>query len=207
MKRYNYLLLKQFTESLRLSDIMKHQGISDFTADWVEIRRKIKGAGTSAVKIHSMKVDRKNDTVTFLFKSTPTYDSKAQAVNFPNTDSEKSVRSYTQQIMILDFFKWAQTKPGYNEKEMTWKEIKEILQVADVKLSCNCKSFQFQGMNAILTTFDASIYPEDRPPTYWNKWHDSNQFLCKHLDILLTSALNLYLSNMSSMINKYIKSK
>jgi hypothetical protein len=186
---------------------MKHQGVSDFTADWVEIRRKIKGAGASAVKIHSMKVDRKNDTVTFLFRSIPTYDSKVQAVNFPNTDSEKTVRAYTQQIMILDFFKWAQTKPGYNEKEITWKEIKEILQVSDLKLSCNCKSFQFQGMNHILTTFDAAIYPEDRPPLKWNKWHKDDNFICKHLDILLTSALNIYLSNMASMLNKYLRNK
>ena len=207
MKRYKYLFLKQFTENLRLSDIMKHHGISDFTADWVEIRRKIKGAGASAVKIQSMKVNRKNDTITFLFKSIPTYDTKAQAVNFPDTDSEKTVRAYTQQIMILDFFKWAQTKPGYNEKEMTWNEIKEILQVADVRLSCNCKSFQFQGMNYILSTFDASIYPEDRPPLRWVKFHKDDNFICKHLDILLTSALNIYLSNMTSMINRYLKSK
>jgi len=204
MKRYKYLILNRFTENLRLSDIMKHQGISDFTADWVEIRRKIKGAGASAVKIHSMKVDRKNDMVTFLFKSIPTYDNKAQAVDFPDSNSEKTVKAYTQQIMILDFFKWAQTKPGYNEKELTRQEIKEIFQVADIKLSCNCKSFQFQGMNHILTTFDASIYPENRPPLVWNKFHHDDNFLCKHLDILLTSALNIYLSNMASMMNSYL---
>jgi hypothetical protein len=192
-------------ENLRIVDLQKHAGTSDFTKDWVEIRRKILGTGAKTVKLKSMKVNRKKDYITFLFKSFPTYDKIVKAVDFPDTNKDKSVKMYTQQIMILDFFKLAETKPGYNEKELSRKEIKEILNVADVKVSCDCKSFQFQGMNHILTTFDASIYPELRPPKVWNKWHKDDNFTCKHLDMLLTQGLNIYLNNMTSMINKYLK--
>jgi hypothetical protein len=197
--------IRLIQENLRIVDLQKHAGTSDFTKDWVEIRRKIRGTGANTVKLKSMKVNRKKDYITFLFKSFPTYDKIVKAVDFPDTNKDKSVKMYTQQIMILDFFKLAETKPGYNEKELSRKEIKEILNVADVKVSCDCKSFQFQGMNHILTTFDASIYPELRPPKVWNKWHKDDNFTCKHLDMLLTQGLNIYLNNMTSMINKYLK--
>lgn len=204
-KKIPLLKIRLIQENLRISDLQKHAGTSDFTKDWVEIRRKIRGTGANTVKLKSMKVNRKKDYITFVFKSIPTYDTIVKAVNFPNTDKDKNVKMYTEQIRILDFFKLAQTKPNYEEKELTRQEIKEILKVADVQVSCDCKSFQFQGMNYILTTFDASIYPELRPPKVWNKWHKDDNFTCKHLDMLLTQGLNIYLNNMTSMINKYLK--
>jgi hypothetical protein len=198
-------IYKRIFEDLRLSDLKSHSGISSFTQKWQKDRQKIKGAGNKSVEIKSIKVNRKKDYITFIFKSYPTYTVFAKAVDFPNVEAEKRVKIYTQQIRVLDFFKWAETKPGYQEKEMSWKEIKEILEVANVQLSCNCKSFQFQGMNYILTTFDASIYPEFRPPQRWNKYHNDDNFTCKHLDILITSGLNIYINNMTSMVNKYLQ--
>jgi hypothetical protein len=198
-------IINKFDENLRIVDLQKHAGASDFTKDWIEIRRKILGTGAKTVKLKSIKINRKKDYITFVFKSIPTYDTIVKAVNFPNTDKDKNVKMYTEQIRILDFFKLAQTKPNYEENQLTRKEIKEILKVADVQVSCDCKSFQFQGMNYILTTFDASIYPELRPPKVWNKWHKDDNFTCKHLDMLLTQGLNIYLNNMTSMINKYLK--
>lgn len=204
-KKIPLLKIRLIQENLRIVDLQKHAGTSDFTKDWVEIRRKIRGTGANTVKLKSIKINRKKDYITFVFKSIPTYDTIVKAVNFPNTDKDKNVKMYTEQIRILDFFKLAQTKPNYEENQLTRKEIKEILKVADVQVSCDCKSFQFQGMNHILTTFDASIYPELRPPKVWNKWHKDDNFTCKHLDMLLTQGLNIYLNNMTSMINKYLK--
>ena len=192
-------------ENLRISDLKKHAGISNFTKPFMKDRQKIKGTGNKSVKLIKMKVNRRKDYITFVFKSTPTYTSTAIAVNFPNVETTKKVKSYTQEIRILDFFKLAETKPGYQEKEMIWKEIKEILNVSDVKLSCNCMSFQLQGFNAILTMFDAAIYPELRMPKRWNQYHKDDSFVCKHLSILITSGLNIYVNNMTSMINKYLK--
>jgi hypothetical protein len=199
------LVQEQLEENLRLSDLKKHAGISNFTKPFMKDRQRIKGTGARSAKIKSIKVNRKKDYITFTFTSEPTYTKTAFAVKFPDVEDKKKVRLYTQEIRILDFFKWAETKPGYIEKEMTPKEIKEILNVADVKLACNCFSFQFQGFNHILTTFDAAIYPELRPPKKWNKYHNDDSFTCKHLDLLISSGLNIYINNMTMMVNKYIK--
>jgi len=192
-------------EGLRISDLRKHSGISKFTDKWRLDRQKRKGSGAKSVKIIGMKVNRKQGYITFVFKSKPTYKSLMPAVAFPDKNKKKYVRAYTQEIRIVDFFKWAETKPHYVQYELTQKEVKEILQVADIQVACNCMSFQFQGMNYIVSLFDASIYPETRPPRKWNKYHNDDNFLCKHLDILLSQGMNIYINNMTSMINKYLK--
>lgn len=200
----NWINIK-LDEGLRLSDLRKHAGISKFTNKWRVDRQKKKGSGAKSVKIIGMKVNKKKDYITFVFKSKPTYNSLMPAVAFPDKEKQKNVRAYTQEIRILDFFKWAQTKPNYKQSELTPQEVKEILQIADIQVACNCMSFQFQGMNYIVSLFDASIYPETRPPQRWNKYHNDDNFLCKHLDILLSQGMNIYINNMTLMINKYLK--
>ena len=39
-----------------IADLKKHMGTSDFTKDWVEVRRKIVGAGNRSSKLKSLKV-------------------------------------------------------------------------------------------------------------------------------------------------------
>lgn len=193
-------------EDLHLKDFTKHSGASDFTKDWIEIRRKIVGAGNKSSKLHSIKVNRKKDYVTFIFKSKPSYKDSAVDVVDPSTLSTAShkARTYTEEIRILDFFKLAETKPGYEKSEMTLEEIKEILNVASIQTFCNCQSFQFQGMNYVSTLFDASIYPEYRAPKRWNKFHKDDNFICKHTSSIFNS-VKFWINPMSSMINKYLK--
>lgn len=205
MKRYKSKYIEKFSEELRLSDLKKHAGLSNFTDKWRKDRQKIKGQGSRSAKIKSMKVNRPKDYITFVFTSEPTYTNKAKAVNTNNFEINKNVTVYTQQIRILDFFKLAETKPGYKEKEMTKKEIKEILEVASVQIFCNCPSFHWQGMNHTVSMFDASIYPTNIPPKRWDDYHNDNNFVCKHLDLLISQGLNIFMNNMTSMINKYIK--
>jgi hypothetical protein len=190
-------------EDLHLSDFAKHTGVSDFTKRFMIDRRKLRGAGNINEKIKSLKINRKQDYITFVFKTAPTYKKKTQDVD-PNTFTLKNASLYEQQIQIVDFFKYAETKPGFIEKEMTWKEIKEVLEVCPIKIWCSCGSFEMQGINAVVTSFDAAIYPELRWPKRWNRVHNDDSFVCKHLDLLF-SAIDLFKSNMTSMINSYIK--
>ncbi len=206
LKRYKSKYIERFSEELRLSDLKKHAGLSDFTNKWRKDRQRLKGQGAKSTKIKSMKVNRKEDYITFVFTAEPTYTTKAKAVNTNNFEINKNVTIYTQQIRILDFFKWADTKPGYVEKEMTVKEIKEILEVANIQVFCNCPSFHWQGHNYnISSMFDASIYPTDIAPKHWNQYHNNDNFICKHLDLTISQALNIYINNMTQMINKYLK--
>lgn len=205
MKRYSPQYIEKFSEELRLSDLKKHAGLSNFTDKWRKDRQKIKGQGSRSAKIKSIKVNRPKDYITFVFTSEPTYTKKAKAVNTNNFEINKNVNVYTQQIRILDFFKWADTKPGFKEKEMTVKEIKEILEVCSIQIFCNCPSFHWQGHNYISSMFDASIFPTNIEPKHWKKYHNDDNFICKHLDLLISQGLNIFINNMTQMINKYLK--
>ena len=191
-------------EDLHLSDFVKHSGVSDFTKKFMKDRQRLKGAGNISAKIRSLKINRKKGYITFTFISKPTYTNKTKAVD-PNTLAFKNARAYEQHIRLVDFFKYAETKPGYKENELTWKEVKEIIQVCPIQVWCNCGSYEFQGMAYIDTLFDAAIYPEYRAPKRWNLYHNDDNFACKHLDILFTSGINLFIQNMTSMINKILK--
>jgi hypothetical protein len=190
-------------EELHLSDFTKHAGVSDFTKKFMLDRRKLKGAGNLNEKIKSIKVNRKADYITIVFKTVPTYNSKTNAVD-PSTLAFKKASVYEQEIRINNFFKYAETKPGYIEKEMTWAEIKEVISVCPIQVWCDCGSFEYQGMNAVVTSFDAAIYPEYRWPKRWDKLHNDDNFACKHLDLLFSS-IEFFKSNLTSMINKYLK--
>jgi hypothetical protein len=201
--------IEKLEEELHLADFKKHAGASDFTKDWIEIRRKIKGPGNKSAKLHSLKVNRKDDYVIFVFKSSPTYSGLEKSVNVKSMTWNGKVKAYTEMIKINDFFKLAETKPGYVEKEMTWKEIKEILSVAPISVSCNCGSFTYQGLSYYLTQLEGTIFPNNIEPKRWNKYHDKGNdigLLCKHLSMIFNS-IDFFLSNFTSMINKYIQGK
>lgn len=198
---------EELDENVTLSDLKKNIGASDFTKDWLEIRRKLVGPGNKSSKIKSMKINRKQGYVTFVFESVPSYfDKKVQVVDPSSLTLSKKAKKYREEIRFLKFFEWAQTKPGYKENELTNKEVREIFNVCDIQYFCSCGSFQFQGMNALSTILDGSIYPETRMPTRWADFHHGNSLTCKHLSMIFNS-MGLFLTNMTSMINKYLKSK
>jgi len=200
----NWITLK-LEEDLRLSDLKKHSGISDFTKRWKDERQGIKGAGNTSAKLIRMKVNRNKDYITFVFYSSPTYDLAARVVkpdsNF-KLNGEKPF--YTQEIRILDFFKWAETTPNYDEKSLTNEDVKEILNSASIQVFCNDPSFHWQGDNYIISQFNASIHPTSIAPKRWNQYHNDDNFVCKHLSLLLNS-IDFWLNPMTSMLNKYLK--
>jgi len=198
----------KFNEDLRLSDFQNHAGISNFTKKWKDERQGIKGAGNVSVRIVRLIVNKKRDYVTFVFYSAPTYDFTARVVK-PKSDFKINGKRpfYVQELRILDFFKWAKTTPGYKAaKYLSTDDLKDIFKVSSTKVFCTCPSFHWQGMNAIDSMFNASIYPTDIPPTQWRKFHNDDSFACKHLDILFSS-IYFWLSPMASMLNKYLKEK
>lgn len=201
---------KQFSEALRFSDLYK-SAMSAFTKDFAKETSKLMGAPTKHSKLVQFKVNKKQDYVTFLWvtERTPKYDDNfnTQVVN-PKTMTLQKDNLYTIEIRVLDFFKLLKTSPN---KPITNKDIEDVFKVADIKIWDDTPSFQFQGSNYILTTFDAAIYPETRPPKVWNtkiskygKTHNSNQFLSKHSAGIVTSIAFWY-PIMRQMIKKYLK--
>jgi len=202
----------KFSESLRFSDLMKMASLSPFTRDYNKETNKLMGNPTNHTKLKSAKFNIKKDYVTFIWKTkrTPKYPKghKMKAYD-PITKSLVPARQYTIEIRILDFFKLLNTSPT----DITNKDIEDVLKVADIQMFSSVPMFQFQGGNFNMTMFDASIYPEDRPPVYWNKvvskfgkTHDEKQFLDKHSAGVVNS-ISFYIPIMRQIIKSFMLKK
>ena len=229
MKIYRNVFVngKRFSEALRFSDLMKRVSMSPFTLDYNKEKNKLMGAPARNVKLVGMTIPQKkkrvkgDSSVTFIFRSNrtpkPEYKNKkiqiVDPLNFGLQDAAKDV--YTIEIRILDFFNLLNTNPN---KEITNKDIEEVLNVADVQIWSNVPAFQLQGMNYIMTMFDAAIHPEKRPPLRWNtlksrpiqgikgsggKQHNDNQFLDKHTAGIINS-IKFYIPQMRMKLKKYL---
>jgi len=198
---------QELQENLRLSDLTKNVGLSDFSAKFAKARRKKKGAGNKSAKLIEMRVNRKKGYITFIFLQEPTdlFDTK---VTKPPSMKLVPSNLYTQQIRILDFFKLLKTNPNFkNFKDVTIDNIKEVIKNADIKCHCDCPAQYWQGNTYNLSVLDGSIYTTNIPPKYWNKYHgDGNQIICKHLQLLFNSIF-FWLSPMASTVYKYLKNK
>lgn len=192
-------------ENLRIVDLQKHAGTSDFTYSFMKDRQKIKGAGNKSAKLVKIKVNKNKDWVTFVFLSEPTYTFNTKAVQLTTNDKRMKIDNlYTQQIRILNIFSLLKSNPNFKSfKEVTIKEIKEVLKSADVQVSCDDPSFWWQGDAWVLTQFDASIFPCDIEPKHWRKHHFDNNYVCKHLSLILNS-IDFYIPIMAGMIYKYL---
>ena len=212
---------KQFSESLRFSDLMKRASMSPFTRDYNKETNKLMGNPTNHTKLTGIRVNRKKDYVIFVWKTkrTPKYGkNKSMKIVDPKTFTLANGRIYTIEIKVMDFFKLLKTKPN---EDFTNADIEEVLNVADIAIWSNVPAFQFQGMNYHMTMFDASIYPENRPPKVWNdrvsrpiegisgsggKTHNEYQFLDKHTAGVINS-IKFFIPIMRQMIWKYINKK
>ena len=98
---------------------------------------------------------------------------------------------------------WLET---YNGEEVDEKMMKELLEVADVKLYDTTPAYQYQGFRYRLSQLGSSIYPETRPDNFWRSKHGSQGLLDKHFSQLLDSGtIQVFLNNMTSMLIKHCR--
>lgn len=192
-------------ENLRFTDLMKNAGMSSFTQDKRDVRNDVMpGTGESRyAKLLDVEIDEVNDNVTFTFE-TPVTDIYPDDYQFHMTNPDNDFvlnknpdEIYTMQFRILRFFEWLKTTP----EDITNKDIEDVLEVADVQVWCSCPSMHWQGMNYILSSFDASLNPTNIAPKFWNKYHNDDNFVCKHLGGLINS-IKFYIPQMRMMIKK-----
>jgi len=195
MKRYKSIY-KHFTEELRFSDLKKSAGMSDLTKDFRKERNKVMKPENITAKFIDTKIQGKDVMFEFLTEVTEKYPDGykwGEVEPDSNFDIKKpnSSKTYEMNLLVLDFFEWLDTTPD----KITNKDIEDVLEVANVKLWCNCPSFHWQGMNFIMSTFDASIHPTEIAPKFWNKKHMDDNFLCKHLGGLVNQ-IKFYIPQM-----------
>ena len=173
--------------------------ISAITQKYRNKRNRALGPENRTAKLVDVLVDVSHDTVTFVF-STPatkvpaqqTYPSEGYGLH-PNPSGR-----YIIAIEVTKFFSWLHTAP--EGATVTAKDIKDVLEVADVKLSSTSPSFFWQGMAWNLSQIDAAIYPVSIPPDMWGPRHFYS-LLDKHTYGVI-SQISFFLPIMANVLTK-----
>lgn len=200
-------------EWLTIDALKAPDSTSSFTKGKAGIRKKLYKGENVAAKLIQCEYDSSHDWMTFSWLTPATMKAHGSDYVCKTTDPLNGFKTkvnpselYTMQIRIIDFMKWLkQTRPeSMNGQPITWREIKEVLQVAYVQVSCDDPSWWWQGDAWYGTQLDASIYPCNIPPKKWNKVHDPVNCLCKHLQNLIKS-IDFFLNQMASMAGKELR--
>ena len=203
-------------EWVTLAALKNTASIDAFTKKHRDIRNQAVGTENLTAKLINCVYNEQQDCLTFIFKTTattPIYpkNAKYKKVN-PTLDfslSNNPDKVYYSHIRILEFMKWLKdTRPdNLADQPITWKEIKDVLEVAYVQVWDSCPAFHWQGSNYWLSQLDGSIFPTDIEPKVWNAPHlhgDGQNFLCKHLYGIIRQ-ISFFGNQMASMASKELK--
>lgn len=216
-------LEEEFLQEWNLATLSARDSISNFTMRFRKERNKIMGTENTTAKLIDCFLNEPDDSITFAWYTPATdYSSnKAKTVlgdarwNQMQKQQRKRVQplnlkllpnqedQYEIQLKILKFFSWLDTYP--NLKEITNKDMKEIMEVSDVQVFSSSPSFQYQAYNYNNSITDTAIYPTNIAPKFWNMYND-NAFLDKHLYGIIRN-IHFWLNPMSSMLTKRLKEK
>lgn len=202
MSKFNTLYNQILTE-LTVYDFTKGEGISKLTKKYKKERSGLMGSESKIAKINSVEIIGNDVLYTFTTKSTIKYPKKykhKKTIQPGYKPKNNPSKTYTMQIQIIDFMDW---KDVFGDK-VSLMNLKEILEAADIKMTCNCMSFNYQGMAYKLTQLDSAIYNQNKKDEKWDKKHKGDNLLCKHLQGLVNN-ISFYKNPMISMINKKLK--
>ncbi|MBD3216527.1 MAG: hypothetical protein GF311_28190 [Candidatus Lokiarchaeota archaeon] len=193
-------------ESVILKDLAKNQGMSDFTLEFRKKRNKVGQRENLVAKLTNVEINKPDNSVTFTWETPPTKNEEKPKMKVDPEMNFKLVPAdrYTLQIKILDFFDWLDTNPDITIIKA--KDIKEILEVSNVKLWSNAPSDWWQGIVWNLTQLDGAIYPCNIKPKRWNAKHLHNEegFLGKHLGGLVNQ-MSFFYNPMASTLSKRLR--
>jgi len=216
----NYIIKQNSLLEITLPELRdQDKYLSVITQKYKDIRKGIQKQGIKNTKFIESELIPKTGSVIFRFLSEATEekDKKMDSnlpkkqYNFSSGELENNnSHLYEIQIQVDNIF------PNDSFSDISWLEVfdgditidnlKEIFDVADIKLSSNDVSFQFQGFNYRLTQIDGSIYPENRPDKVWGKRHGANAYLTKHIaQVLDKGTFEIFFNQMISSLRKKLK--
>jgi hypothetical protein len=207
-------------EDLTMAAFTKRAGMSQFTKTFRDERARIMGNENTVSKLVKCKYNVKKDYVDFFWKSKSTDKYKSgHVVKVVDPKAgfalrAKSDKLYTIQLRILDFKKWMGT---YNvDYPIKYKDVKDILEVANIQVFSDSPSFQFQGLNYNMSQLNASIHPTDIPPTSritttgreigWKTRQGTDGFTDKHMTGIF-SQWQFWIWPQAAMLNKELRDK
>ncbi len=216
-------------EELTIQDLQKVDFYtSDITQKYKDIRKSYQGQGVKNTKLIETKYIEETGSLRFIFLTEATEISKNKQSHKMttakidikqqfdvNSDSliDNPSKTYDMFLQLENVFpnksysdiSWLEV---YNGEEINSKMMKDLLEVADVKLWDNTPAFQFQGFAYRLTQMKSSIFPENRPDSFWRKKHGNEGLLDKHWSQLFASGtIQVLLNQMTSALIKVCKEK
>lgn len=220
----NYLIpknskIKILQENLTMEDIRNK---SFYTGDGNQHLLKFYGIrkgylGTPNVQIKLVTSQLNDDgSADFIYKAVATPyeedDHKYQELqDAPYTDKvnagnlvRNSSKEYMLCIRIVDFFELLDELGVLDDGTFTKEDLDIIIELSqDVKISCACPSFVYQGTSYWLTQNNASLIPNTIFPKHWVKYRPNVQ-VCKHLSTLLRG-LGFLIPQMAMSIKKNMR--
>jgi len=207
-----------FFEGITIKDLMKNQGLSDFTKYYAKERGKVMGNENNTSKLLDITLNKKEGWVQFDFLSEATekYGSKHK---YKEVDPLKNFslipnpsKTYTFMIRIEKFFDWLETYGENLKGKITGEDLKDILDISEIKIFNSSPAMHWQGMNYNLSQLDAALYPTNIAPTVWNRYknkhtgatHAGNQILDKESQRIINQFF-FYRNIMASMLTKKLK--
>ena len=202
-------------EELTVYDLIKNQGLSNFTKYYKMERGRVMGSETRSTKLIDLTTNKREDWIQFDFLSEAT-EKYASGHKYTEVDPDgfriipNRSKTYTFSIRILNFYEWLGVFDI--DEEVTVKDLKDILDVADIQIWDSSVAFNYQGMNYYLSQANASIHPINIPPTKWNNYknkytgetHGGQQRLTKMGQLIVNQFL-FYRNLMVAKINKVLK--
>lgn len=202
-------------EWMTIQNLMDADVISGNTTKHAAIRRSLYKGENIVARLVRTYYDAATDSMTFIFNTPATMkahepgytaDIVNPLANFSTMPNP--THTYTMMIQVLDFLRWLKDTRPDNLGQITWREIKDVLDVAYVRVWCNCKSFHWFGKNYRASQFDASIYPTNIPDTKMRKRFPWSDLLCKHLgNLMKPNAIQFFLPQMASASQKVLRQK
>lgn len=205
----------RYDEWLTFQNLNTPDAISGLTKSYRNLRNKLVKPENFTAKLTDCRYDKEHDWVTFEFTTTATIPQYPKNYVFKKTDKSKNfaliqnpAKRYNVQIRILDFMRWLKdTRPDRLANEpISWKEIKDVLDVAYIQVHCTCPADWWQGLTYNRTQLDGAINPCDIKPKVWNakNLHNEEGFLCKHAYGVIRS-IAFFENQMTSKLNKTLK--
>jgi hypothetical protein len=197
-KRIPLLKIRLMQEDIKISDLMK-SSMSAFTRKFNKETNKLMGNPTNHSKLVQAKANKKKDYIDFFWvtERTPKYkDNFNMRVVNPKTWKLHKDNLYTIQMRVFGIFELLK-----QEKKLSDADIETALMLCNIKVFSDVPAWHYQGGNYNLSILNGSLFPTDIPPTYWNKFHHSDQFLDKHSAGIFQS-IKFYIPQMRQIIKK-----
>lgn len=201
-------------EALTIADLADPEAMSGLTRKFRKERTSIMKGENVTAKLADVFVEEGKGTVVFAFltEATEKYapEHEYQEVDPNNLSLRRNTsKVYEVTIEVEDFFEWLGTYP--DKDSITREDIKEILDVSNVRVFSTSPSLHFQGMNFNLSQMDASRYPTNISPDEWGPRHGGtgNYFVDKHMYGIIRQIVNrgFFLQQMASSLTSKLKQR